>query len=220
MFLTSIFLFAIFSNKVAAQDSTDVWRLRAAQFEKAVYMADDPVEANTALLQKARCYKNGGLYENAVSTLGRIAMFAASEEERREILYEKALCCYLAADYDGSISALEEMGIDVGYVAPKLKSPGLGVGLTFLVPAGYCYAGAPLEGLLSTGLNAASVGWIILEISQSCWIGGILGGAIALYSTFYGAQERVARLIEEHNSKTVATAKRDAAGRVLISLVQ
>lgn len=106
-FITSIFLFAAFSSE--AQERTD-WELKAVQYERAAWDADDPSEAALALVSKAACYKQCGRYADAVETLGRVSMYLLTPGDRTEVLYEKELCSYLAGDFPAAASYMEEAG--------------------------------------------------------------------------------------------------------------
>ena len=106
-FITSIFLCAAFSSD--AQERTD-WALRAVECEHAAYTAEDPREAAEALVEKAYCYRQCGRFDEAVATLGRVSMFQLAPERRGDVLYEKELCSYLAGDYEGAASYMEEAG--------------------------------------------------------------------------------------------------------------
>ena len=87
-FITSIFLCAAFSSE--AQERTD-WELRAVQFERAAFDAEDPYDAAEALVSKAECYKQCGRYADAAATLGRVGMYLLPPERRQEVLYQKEL---------------------------------------------------------------------------------------------------------------------------------
>ena len=108
-FITSIFLCGAFS--LDAQERTD-WELKAVQYERAAWDADDPHDAALALISKAGCYKQCGRYAEAVETLGRVSMYLLSPEERTDVLYEKELCSYLAGDFPAAASYMEEAGED------------------------------------------------------------------------------------------------------------
>ena len=112
-FITSIFLCAAFSSE--AQERTD-WALKAVQYERAAFDAEDPHDAAEALVAKAGCYKQAGRYAEAVTTLGRVSMYMLSPEQREEVLYEKELCSYLAGDFSAAASYMEEAA---GEPAPR-----------------------------------------------------------------------------------------------------
>ena len=215
--LISTFLFAVF--EVSAAQNVDSLLFEAAKRERIVFEAQSPVEVNEALIEKAELYKQAGLYSEALKTLERVRLYLVKSDLRSEIIIQKSLCAYLDADYDASISYLEELGVQTEYVEPKLKKDWVGMALTFLVPAGYIYAGAPGEGAVSTALNAGSVAWIVLNMGAGVPVTALLGGALALSYTFLGSQERVAELIAIHNSSKISDAKRDAASKALLGLL-
>ena len=217
MCLISTFLFAAF-NASAAQD-VDSLLFEAAKRERIVFEAQNPIEVNDALLQKAEFYKQAGLYKEALQTLERVRVYLVPADRRADLTVQKSLLAFLAGDYDASLSYLEELGVQTEYVEPKLKKDWIGMALTFLVPAGYIYAGAPGEGAVSTALNAASVAWIVVNLNAGLPVTALLGGALALSYTFLGAQERVAELIAIHNSSKISEAKREAAAQTLLGLL-
>jgi tetratricopeptide (TPR) repeat protein len=108
-FITSIFLCAAFSSE--AQERTD-WALKAAEFERAAFDAEDPHDAAEALVSKAECYKQCGRYSDAVATLGRVGMYLLTPDRRADVIYEKELCSYLAGDFAGAASYMEEAGAE------------------------------------------------------------------------------------------------------------
>ena len=67
-------------------------------------------------------------------------------------------------------------------------------------PLAHFYNEAYGEGLLSAGLNAASVGIIVANLVGGYWISGILGGGIALDYTLMGNRERNAFLVHKNNT--------------------
>ena len=212
-----ICLSALFSSKACAGDvRTDSLLFEAAKCERIVYEAQNPRELNSALQRKAECYKQAGLYSEACATLERVRMFAVPSSDRVNVLVQKALCAFLAEDYDMSLNFLAEAGVPCGYTQPRLKSEWAAMFLTLLVPAGYIYVGAPGEGLLSTALNAASITWAVTQTVAGLPVIGILGGCLALSETYLGAQERVATLLARHNDELVRGAKRDAIGKALL----
>lgn len=204
LFSIFIFLSAAFSLRGQNLDSL----YAASLCEKAVFEAQTPRQANQALLEKARILHGQQLYRQEMEALGRLRMYALRPEQRGEVLERQALCAFLSEDYDAALSLFEEAGIETGYVQPKLKSEWAAMFLTFLVPAGYIYVEKPLEGLLSTSLNALSVLWIVSQISSGCYVSGILGGAIALNGTYLGAQKRVAQLLYQRNAEIIRESKK------------
>ena len=106
-FITSIFLCAAFSSE--AQERTD-WELKAVQYERAAFGAEDPYDAAEALVSKAECYKQCGRYADAAATLGRVGLYLLPPERRREVLYQKELCSYLVGDFEAAASYMEEAG--------------------------------------------------------------------------------------------------------------
>lgn len=184
----------------------------AVLFEREAFTAKSPALRAEALSRKADLCLRAGNPRSALSALERIPMFALSPSKRTEITSRKALCAYLDEDYDAALSYLAEAGKTVSLSAYSRKSEAVGMALGFVVPVGYAYAGASFgETLLSTLLNAASITWAVTQIGAELYITGGLGGAIALSSTFLGAQKRISTLILSHNAISSAEAKRNAA---------
>lgn len=200
------FLCAAFSSK--AEGSAE-WHVQAALAERQAFEAANPPQFNDALLRKAYCLEQAGDYGKALETLNRLRMFAL-REKRDSVTMKKAEYAFLIEDYDTSIAFLQEIGRKIEITRPKLKNPYVGMGLTFLVPAGFIYVDDYKGAGIYTLLNAASVGWIVLEVASGCWVNAILGGAMALNVTFLGAQEKVALQIEKHNLSRIKEAKREA----------
>lgn len=201
------FLSAAFSSK--AEDGSARWHVQAALAERQAFEAADPLQFNDAILRKAECLETAGDYEGALETLNRLRMFAL-RDKRDSVIMKKAEYAYFAEDYDASMAYLQEAGRSVGVAKPKLKNPYLGMGLTFLVPAGFIYVDDWAGAATYTALNALSVGWIVLEISSQCWVSAILGGALALNVSFLGAQEKVALQIEKRNLRIKKETKKQA----------
>lgn len=107
-FIISISLSAAFSAE--AQERTD-WALKAVEHERAAFYAEDPREAAEALAKKAYCYRQCGRYDEAMATLERIGLYQLPSERVDDVLYEKELCSYLAGDWEGAASYMDEAGV-------------------------------------------------------------------------------------------------------------
>lgn len=105
---------------VSAQ-SADSLALEALRLEREVFVAPSAADANAALLAKAEVRKQQGLYEEAVRELGRLNAWALSEEQSGTYYYQKALCQYLAADFEGALSTLDEARLYLPQDSPVLK---------------------------------------------------------------------------------------------------
>ena len=204
LFFTFICLSVAFSSR--AQDSVGL-RVQAAQAERQAFEAANPLQFNEAMMLKARCLERAEDYAGALESLNRLRMFAL-RDKRDSVTMKKAELAYRMEDYDTSMAYLKEAGRTVDYIQPKLKNPYVGMGLTFLVPAGFIYVNDWKGAGIYTVLNAASVGWIVLEVASQCWVNAILGGAMALNVTFLGAQEKVALQLEKHNLSKIKESKR------------
>ena len=91
---------------VSAQSANSL-ALEALRLEREVFVAPSAADANAALLAKAEVRKQQGLYEEAVRELGRLNAWALSEEQSGAYYYQKALCQYLAADFEGALATLD-----------------------------------------------------------------------------------------------------------------
>lgn len=205
LFFTSIILCVTFS--VNAQTSE---YLRVALYEKQAYLADNPKEFNDAVIGKAQILCGMGQYLEALSTLERVRAYSLTGEQRDSLCVRKAYLAYKMEDYDRAFSYLQEVDINPACEQIQKKSRWVAMFLTFLVPAGFLYAEDPAGAVLYTGLNALSVGGIIMQLSSGCYLSAILGGAMALNLTFMGAQEKVALLVEKRNSIVLKESKREA----------
>ena len=92
---------------VSAQ-SADSLALEALRLEREVFVAGSAADANAALLAKAEVRKQQGLYEEAVRELGRLNTWALTEEQTATYYHQKALCQYLAADFEGTLATIDE----------------------------------------------------------------------------------------------------------------
>lgn len=79
---------------------------------------------------------------------------------------------------------------------PAERSASTAMALSFIPPAAHFYNEKYGEGLLSAGLNAASIAFTVFNLLGGYWITGILGGAIALDYTLMGNFERNQELVQ------------------------
>lgn len=209
LFLIFMFLCAAFSSSASIR--RDSLLVKAACLEREVFSACCPMDANSALLMKSEILSEVGEYSKALECLNRIRLFGLSYQERQELNIKKAYLAYILEDYDASLSYLEEIGMELGYVEPKLKKDWAALALSFFMPAGFLYVEAPfIDAFVYTTMTAASIGWIVLQLSSGCYVSGLLGGAMALNVSFLGGQEKVASLLEKRNSDNIKSAKKEA----------
>ena len=206
LFFIYIFLCAAFSVNARSQEVY----YRAALCEREAFCAQTPAEYNSSVLRKAAMLQEAGEYKSALSSLDRVKSFCLSPAQRDSVALRKAYLSYRMEDYDGAFSYLQEAGMEPAYTAPRLKSEWASMILTFLVPTGFLYVGDPAGAAVYTGANALSAGYIALQISSGCYLGGILGGAMALNLSFMGAQEKVALLTQKRNFISIREARRQA----------
>ena len=214
--IISIFLCAAFS---ANGQSREEWLLKAVECERIVFEGD-PLQVDSALVQKAFCQKQAGEYAAAVQTLERVQMYRLLPEEQKEVLAQKELCSLLAGDYAAAASYMDEAASDVKTTVDtmvmiangrmpevvKFKKQGTVLALSFLPPLGHFYTGNYGEGLLSLGLNALSVSFTAYNIIDKCYVVGLLGGGMALNYTYMGNFERTAFLVDKYNYKQTKSA--------------
>ena len=102
--------------------------------------------------------------------------------------------------YDGADLEAADAGLEALFArVPEFRTEKQAVFRSFLPPLGHLYSGHLSEGLVSLGLNAASLGWTVWQCVSGNWITGLLGGGIALNYTLTGGMERSAELAEQYN---------------------
>lgn len=82
--------------------------MRALELEREIYAATSPAAHNAAVLAKCEVRKAQGLYKEAMEELARLYTYALSPEQMEQYYTQKALCGYLAGDFDTSLAAAEE----------------------------------------------------------------------------------------------------------------
>lgn len=224
-FITYIFLFAAYSTDAQEYD----WARKAVGLERAVFLAQDAAEANAALVAKAACYRQAGLYSDACGTLDRVKMYLLSPGQQDAVLLEKAICHCLGGEPEAALSTLEPRAARDSVLASaiialreefdashKLKKEGTAVALAFLPPLGQWYTSHYGAGLKSLVSNAAAAGWTVWQCLSGCWISGLLGGGIALNETFMGNIDSSAQYVDEFNN-TVRREWNEALKGLLLS---
>ncbi len=76
--------------------------------EREIYAATSPVAHNSAVLAKYEVRKQQGLYKEALGELSRLYTYALSPEQLEQYYTQKALCGYLAGDYDLALATTDE----------------------------------------------------------------------------------------------------------------
>lgn len=99
-----IFLCVLFSSRAQNADSL------AVGYERIVFEGAGLAETNAALRAKADCYKQARRYREASETLARLRLFAMTDEERADVLYQRELCWFLDGDFAQAASMVEEVG--------------------------------------------------------------------------------------------------------------
>ena len=102
--------------------------------------------------------------------------------------------------YDGESLDIADSALEGLFACtPEMKAEKQAVFRALLPPLGHLYSGHLAEGLVSLGLNTASLGWTVWQCVSGNWITGLLGGGIALNYTLMGGIERSAELAEQYN---------------------
>lgn len=102
-----IFLCAPFS--IDAQ-SVDDYARAALAAEREAYAAQSAAEFNAALWRKLDCQKQVGQFDEALTTLSRLKLFALSDQESDRYYYERTLCAFLGGDFRSARNAADEGG--------------------------------------------------------------------------------------------------------------
>lgn len=82
--------------------------MRALELERQVYAAVSPADHNQAVLSKSEVRKQQGLYKEALAELSRVYTYALSESQLSEYYTQRALCGYLAEDFDSALTTIDE----------------------------------------------------------------------------------------------------------------
>jgi len=167
-----------------------------------------PEERNTVLYQQELCHFLAGELEQAATLVAEV------EPSSQDILLLHALVLAYSGRYDeselmaarciswnGESPHLDEL-LALYMQHPAAKDGTISLVLGFLPPLGHFYNEAYGEGLLSAGLNAASVAFTVANCLGGYWISGILGGLIALNYTWLGSAERSQALTEKNNNNS------------------
>lgn len=198
-----ISLFAALSVKGQDADGREALE-RALRWEKVVYGNDDPEAIRQALMEKASCYAEAGLPQEALRTLDRIQLYMLDEEATARVLLLKSEYSMEAGDYVSALSYLEESGKATGIPRPKVKKESTAALLSFLPPLGQIYLDKPLEGLGSLMLNAGAAAFTVWQLAGGNWVTGILGGGLMLNETFFkGNMEKNISRVEEVNERNI-----------------
>ena len=104
---------------VSAQ-SADSLAMEALRLEREIFVAASATEANCAILAKAEVRKQQGLYADAASELTRISPWALTAEQSETYYHRKALCLYLAGDFDGALATIDEAQLYLPQNSPTL----------------------------------------------------------------------------------------------------
>ncbi|MBO4455923.1 MAG: hypothetical protein J5759_05690 [Bacteroidales bacterium] len=165
-----------------------------------------PEERNTVLYQQELCHFLAGELNQAATLVAEV------EPSSQDILLLHALVLAYAGRYDeselmaarciswnGESPHLDELTA-LYRQHPAERNATAALVLGFLPPLGHFYNGAYGEGLLSAGLNAASVAFVVANCMGGYWVSGILGGIVALNYTWMGSVERSQALTEKNNN--------------------
>jgi TM2 domain-containing membrane protein YozV len=82
----------------------------------------------------------------------------------------------------------------------KWKNPDKAFNLSFFLPGvGQMYAGYPVRGLVSGGIQAALVGFSAYSIYQGYFFTGAMTGVALFYTFYFGGARYASRLAGQHN---------------------
>ena len=178
----------------------------SATLDRLRLFALTPEELTDALYRKEMMYYLGGEFEQAAALVPEV------EPVSQDILMLHSLVLAYSGRYDeseimaarciswdGPSPHLDEL-LALYRQRPAERNGAAALALSFFPPAGHFYNEAYGEGLLSLGLNGASVAPIVASLLGGYWITGIAGGAIALDYTLMGSIERNQQLVETHNN--------------------
>ena len=83
---------------------------QALRWERVVYTGEDQGLINDALLQKAGCYAEASMPEEALRTLDRIPLYSLEGDAAEKVLLLKSGYCEETGDYGTALGYLEESG--------------------------------------------------------------------------------------------------------------
>ena len=178
----------------------------SATLDRLRLFAFTPEELTDALYRKELMYYLRGEFEQAAALVPEID--AASQEilmlHALVLAYsgrydESEIMAARCISWDGPSPYLDEL-LALYRQHPAHRDGAAALALSFLPPAGHFYNEAYGEGVVSFGLNAASLAFTVANLLGGYWVTGILGGAIALNYTFMGNLERNQQLAEIHNN--------------------
>lgn len=200
--------------------------MEAVRCEKAVYEAASTSEAGFALERKARCYAAQGLFEDACSTLERIALFSIPPTERAAVLMEKTVLHAIAGNIPEAAANLEEANA----AAPEFNTDSasdsalvsifacvaemLGNGTSgrktyekaflrsFFPPLAHIYVGKSGEGILRAAGDLAAVGLGVAEALSGNWWTAFLAGGIGLYESYWKGNASLEEDVVRFNKKS------------------
>jgi len=109
LFIICTFLFAPFSVRGQVQDDIPPLE-KALQWERVVYLSDDPSETHSALIAKAECYSLASMPGEAFRTLERIRMYLLDSGTAAKVQLLKARYSKDAGDMGAALGYLEESG--------------------------------------------------------------------------------------------------------------
>lgn len=206
-------------------DGADLETVNSALLEKAdCYSQLGRYEDASSTLERVRMfaltdeeraavqYKQELMYYMAGNFVSAAALVSEVEPVNQDIALLHALVLAYAGRYDESeIMAARCLSwngpseqLD-GLLAlyrqhPPVRSAATAMALSFIPPVGHFYNEAYGEGLLSLGLNGASVAFVAANLLGGYWVTGLLGGAVLLNYTFMGNIERNQKLTAMHQA--------------------
>ncbi len=187
------------AQDVSAEVAVAAWQAKALDCERCIYQGLPLAEEAVVLMEKAYCYWQMQAPEMATKTLDRIALYAVNDSLRSEIFALRALYAPEALSLDTFGENDGKAGLPAETLSIKQKNPETARWFSMIPGAGHFYVGAVGEGLFSLFLNAASISFIVFELSSGLYVGGLLGGGILLSQTYLGGTERAIQLTNQYN---------------------
>jgi tetratricopeptide (TPR) repeat protein len=176
-------------------EARDQRNLAVAQVEIA---SADYNPASLTLLELARFSNSGSIRKQAVFFLGIVSLYRYEWEKARDYLRSgldetKPLDAKKLREIDSILSPEAEAG---------LKSPAAALVLSGIIPGlGQAYAGNPLDGLVSFGLNASSGVWVGFLFAGGDWVDGLVAADLLFLRFYLGNLSNTERLVREYNEK-------------------
>lgn len=151
-----------------------------------------------------------GNYTGVISEYGQLSFFLGNFPNREKTTYLNILALNELGRWDEAYNLVkshyknqELAEIEALYSElPSFKNESTAGWLaTFIPGSGQIYAGATGEGLVSGGLQLASLGWMGYNFWKGYYVTGLLTGGGLFQTTYFASIERAQTIAEESNSR-------------------